>query len=290
MHKLLLAAALLVALFSTGFSSVPSASASPLATLSDEALAAHNAVRQRVAHDESQRLGGTVVIPDLIWNADVAAVAQDWADQQAAQLQQGLPRPEHRPNNAYGENMYWAWSTPDLPDQSPTAAVTWWASEQQYYNYDINTCAADKVCGHYTQLVWSVTTQVGCGQSTWTQDGNNYVLWVCNYAPAGNLTINGQLQRPYDVTAAAPGTETSCVYNWTRWLRYGAQGEDVLVLQMKLNATGEELGLDGIFGDATDAAVRRFQATHGLEVDGIVGPQTQAVLNIIMAFATVQKI
>jgi len=34
-----------------------------------EILAAHNAVRQRVARVESQRLGGTVIIPDLVWDS-----------------------------------------------------------------------------------------------------------------------------------------------------------------------------------------------------------------------------
>jgi len=281
MRKLLMAATLLVALFGTCFSSIKSAAASPLANVSDadmaEVLAAHNTVRQRVAAAESQRLGGTVVIPDLTWNSDLAAFAQDWADQQAAQLQQGL-QPEHRPNNAYGENMYWSWSTPGLPDQSPTAAVTWWASEQQYYNYDTNTCVDGQVCGHYTQLVWSTTTQVGCGQSTWAQDGNNYVFWVCNYAPAGNLTINGQLQRPYSVTPGTPGCTT---YHWTRDLVLGSSGEDVVALQMWLSAAGETVYQTGIFDTTTDTAVRHFQAVHGLEVDGIVGPQTQAALNRI---------
>jgi len=58
------------------------------------------------------------------------------------------------------------------------------------------------------------------------------------------------------------------------------QGQDVLILQQRLFELGyTEVGeLDGIFGPLTQAAVKRFQAEHGLVVDGIVGPLTWAKL------------
>lgn len=50
-------------------------------------------------------------------------------------------------------------------------------------------------------------------------------------------------------------------------------------MQTLLNELGYNAGrVDGIFGPGTEAAVKRFQATHGLAVDGIVGPQTWGVL------------
>lgn len=57
-------------------------------------------------------------------------------------------------------------------------------------------------------------------------------------------------------------------------LRQGSTGGAVKILQVGLNGKGYGLVGDGIFGPATDNAVRRFQADNGLQVDGIVGPQT----------------
>lgn len=56
-------------------------------------------------------------------------------------------------------------------------------------------------------------------------------------------------------------------------LKIGSRGEEVKMLQRKLNLID-----DGIFGKITDEAVRDFQKKYGLTVDGIVGPQTWAIM------------
>ncbi len=45
-------------------------------------------------------------------------------------------------------------------------------------------------------------------------------------------------------------------------------------LQYLLNAHGARITVDGVFGSATEAAVRAYQRTHGLVVDGVVGNAT----------------
>jgi peptidoglycan hydrolase-like protein with peptidoglycan-binding domain len=60
----------------------------------------------------------------------------------------------------------------------------------------------------------------------------------------------------------------------------GSTGENVRSVQYLLNAHGSSLAVDGDFGSLTSAAVRSFQAKHGLGVDGIVGNQTWPVLII----------
>lgn len=76
-----------------------------------------------------------------------------------------------------------------------------------------------------------------------------------------------------------PPPSRSCVYNWTRILRFGTKGADVAELQRRLNAQGAKLRVDGKFGEKTRVAVAAFQRSHHLGVDGVVGPKTQAVLN-----------
>jgi peptidoglycan hydrolase-like protein with peptidoglycan-binding domain len=55
-------------------------------------------------------------------------------------------------------------------------------------------------------------------------------------------------------------------------------GNDVKRVQRALGFSGD--AVDGIFGPQTDLGVRNFQASHGLSVDGKVGPATRAALEL----------
>jgi uncharacterized protein YkwD len=137
-----------------------------MTSLAREMLAAHNEVRAGVD------------VPALVWSDHLAAHAQDWA-WQLLRNQQFY----HRPNSNFGENLFEISGGSALPAQ----VVEDWASEARDYNYRANTC--DGVCGHYTQLVWRNTTEVGCAVARIS----NVEVWVCNYHPPGNWVG----QRPY---------------------------------------------------------------------------------------------
>lgn len=139
--------------------------------------AAHNTVRANATPTPSPAL------PALTWSSTVAATAQAWAN--------GCVY--NHSGNAYGENIYASTGTP-----TAQGVVNSWASEASSYNYAANTCSG--TCGHYTQVVWRSSTQLGCGIKACTTNspfnvamyGPNWTLVVCDYNPAGN---NGS--RPY---------------------------------------------------------------------------------------------
>ena len=123
-------------------------------------VADHNAVRARV---------GT---PGLIWSDHLAEVAQEWADKLMANGQF-----VHSHNPKYGENLYEITGAV----ASPAEVVNAWAGEVKDYNYKSNTCLRG-MCGHYTQIVWNDTKEVGCAVGR----GGRREVWVCEYNPPGN--------------------------------------------------------------------------------------------------------
>lgn len=65
-----------------------------------------------------------------------------------------------------------------------------------------------------------------------------------------------------------------------RVLRKGMRGDDVKLLQQALTAAGfDTKGADGIFGNDTESAVRKFQSAKALNANGVAGSATLAALN-----------
>ena len=124
---------------------------------------------------EHNRWRAEVGVPNLTWSDSLAAGAQGWANQLAAQGGNLV----HSSGN-YGENLFGgggkAWG--------PTDAVNSWGSEKQLYNGDPINDTNFMDVGHYTQMVWRSTTAVGCGVAT-SAGGNT--VWVCRYSPPGNM-------------------------------------------------------------------------------------------------------
>ena len=69
-------------------------------------------------------------------------------------------------------------------------------------------------------------------------------------------------------------------------LRNGSVGDDVKLLQTRLNMVGYGLQVDGEFGPITESALKAFQLKAGLQVDGVYGPRTAEKL---VQYAVVEK-
>jgi uncharacterized protein YkwD len=114
-----------------------------------------------------------VNVPALTWSTTLAADAQQWADQIASTGQ-----PTHAQNTGQGENLAWGTKGAFTPEQLANT----WIAEKANWHGGVLTPQNWYPTGHYTQVVWKDTTQVGCGLAS---DANQDYL-VCRYSPPGN--------------------------------------------------------------------------------------------------------
>lgn len=136
-------------------------SAQPLTTAqADSIVKEHNKWRAEVG------------VAGLTWSDELAASSQKWVDY----LVKSGCRFEHSDSD-YGENIFYRYD-----DGSCLEAVLSWAEEKPNYSgFPVGENNGDY--GHYTQIVWYNTRQVGCAKAE-CRDGKQ--LWVCQYYPAGN--------------------------------------------------------------------------------------------------------
>ncbi len=159
----------------------------PIPVLPKEDVSKSIQNRLLAAHNEERASHG---VDPLSWSDTVAESAKEWADQLA--LQNCSMKHSSGP---YGENLYYRWTTNTSANSiaSPEEVVGGLVSEKADYDYETNTCKPGKMCGHYTQVVWSDSTELGCGRSICQTSNRTTEMWVCQYNPPGNWVS----QKPY---------------------------------------------------------------------------------------------
>jgi len=165
-----LAPALLTALLTAGLPRTARAQTVDSAQPADvgAALGVHNALREDVG------------APPLAWSDDLARHAARYARQLAA-------RNCHlrHDNSPQGENLYAAWGSPELLPKRPLedASLAWGEEISAYHGQPIGQGRfADY--GHYTQMIWEDTREVGLASAR-GRDG--CIVVVARYLPAGNV-------------------------------------------------------------------------------------------------------
>ncbi|KAH9860315.1 hypothetical protein J1614_011645 [Plenodomus biglobosus] len=108
------------------------------------------------------------------WNSTLADYAASWGEDCEFKHSGG----------PYGENLAAGYA-------NVTDSIVGWGEEREQYNFDGGEFSSST--GHFTQLVWKNTTQVGCsrtecnaGQQGGDGDAPGWYL-VCEYSPAGNV-------------------------------------------------------------------------------------------------------
>jgi len=137
----------------------------------EQILAHHNSIRK----DKGE--------PALTWSASLAAYAQQWASYLAKNNQCDIKHRDVCGQNGqtYGENIFWGSSAAAYP---PIAASTSWYEEKKGYRYRKINGSSGYNTGHYTQMIWKDTRQMGVGVAVCP---NGSIIVVANYYPAGNV-------------------------------------------------------------------------------------------------------
>lgn len=146
----------------------PPVDSRPSTEVEGRLLMAHN--RERARHR----------VAPLIWDDALEAEARVWARHL---LDSGTFAHDPSPHG-HGENLWMGWGGRVF---TPEDMVGDWIEEKRLYRHrifpDVSRNGDWTAVGHYTQLVWSRTTHVGCAV---VSRGDRSVL-ACRYNPPGNI-------------------------------------------------------------------------------------------------------
>ncbi|XP_063875194.1 venom allergen 5-like [Scylla paramamosain] len=165
----------------------------------DFILELHNDLRSYVAYgNESQGDPGpqppAANMHQLVWNEELAEVAQAWASQCPSGHDEEKKRRLLSRKYHTGQNINYYWGTDDNGSDWEKAIKNWY---NEVMDVDAKIAAAfiphnTKKIGHYTQLIWGNTKEIGCGIVYYATERKGFyfpysITYVCNYGPSGNF-------------------------------------------------------------------------------------------------------
>jgi len=176
----------------------------------------HNELRRRVAKGEET---GGINAPQpsasnmkkLVWSTELETVAQRWADQCTF----GHDKERGKLDGTYvGQNAYWGGNSQQQDEAAvqagmTTAAQKWYdeVTDPGFDSQTLNPYQSNAGTGHYTQVVWADTEELGCGMVYYQGDSFFETLIVCNYAKGGNF-IGSEMYKAGAACADCPAGYT----------------------------------------------------------------------------------
>ncbi|KAK6997414.1 putative CRISP, partial [Halocaridina rubra] len=150
------------------------------------------------AHNEYRKKHGVQL---LKLNEDMCKYAQEWAKTIAKKNTL-----QHRQPNKYGENIYWYGSNDSNYKMKGREPVDSWYSEIKDFVFGREP--DDLRSGHFSQVVWQDSTELGIGMAR-AASGGIYV--VANYNPPGNYvgSFSTNVPRPGASSKATPAEKPS---------------------------------------------------------------------------------
>ncbi|XP_066217491.1 cysteine-rich secretory protein 2-like [Saccopteryx leptura] len=163
----------------------------PLAQM--EILNKHNELRRMASPSASNML-------KMTWNDQVAKNAENWANE--CTLHHSPPTKRKISFTDCGENLFMS-SNP----RSWSDAIQNLYDEVKDFKYGFGSTRANAKIGHYTQLVWATSHQLGCALAHCPNAKLQY-YYVCQYCPSGNL--NTLMKTPYKTGKPCQDCPHSC--------------------------------------------------------------------------------
>ena len=132
--------------------------------------------------DHHNKVRAEVGVGKLNWSSELSNYAQSWANELAAKKCK-IKHSECVDANGreLGENIFWGSSSAFYGTLD--ASKSWYEEKADYNGKPIGENRG-KMIGHYTQMVWNGTREVGAGVAYCPGGG---IVVVASYHPAGNI-------------------------------------------------------------------------------------------------------
>lgn len=160
---------------SSTLATVAAATAQAQASASSSSSSGLNKFQKTMLEEHNAKRSLHQGVGSLTWSSTLAAYAQQYADSYSCPSNGQLTHS----GGSYGENL--------ASGYSDKGTVDAWYDEIKQYSY--SSPGFSEATGHFSQLIWKGSKQLGCAYKKCNNEWGTYV--VCEYYPMGNIVVTG---------------------------------------------------------------------------------------------------